>query len=162
MQHGINGWQVAPGAINIHTETKDETVWYGQPDKIGRNRLGFAVELVGKHRRQNLFRPHAAQAFLDRCQRYAFIENVVDNQYRAALDRSPRGATPGNFAALRIRPITGGVKIIELKRKIELRQQLTAEDDAASHDTEDQRIFLAQTGADLSCHPADGGADFFC
>ena len=116
--------------------------------------MGFCLPffLVGKNRQHDFGCAKADQTFLDGGERHAFIENVVNHQHRAALDRGPRRHAPGDFSSLRFRAVARRVEVVEIERKIELGQQLTAKDHTAGHHAEHQGIFLGQTLANGTGH----------
>ncbi len=79
----------------------------------------------------------------------------------AALDVVGLGhAQPVEIAAPKLVAVAGNVHIVEIEREAQQRQQLAGKHHRAAHHRQQQRVFVAQIGADFFGEALKRGAAF--
>src|SRR5690606_37582542 len=157
--NGIDSRSVAPIAFVVHAIAEQESILNVKAGKVclqAGARLAIVL-LVYQHRSQNLAGAMGQAVICDGAQRRTFIENVVDDQNRAAFHVGFRLKLPFQNAAGGLLAVTGGVQIFGLNRKLQSWQELTGQDQAAVHDAEQQGVTVFEAIGDGAGHGVDGG-----
>src|SRR6476661_2308232 len=129
----IDRGQVTPCAVHVHSESEHIPVGNGDSDEVRDDGFRTSEVLICEHGAIKLGGTRVEELLPYRCERVTFVQNVVDDEYDAAGDSGAWTHLPGYLPTDGGRAVARHVEIVEMKRKTQLRQQVTGEHYAAAH-----------------------------
>src|SRR5690606_37134285 len=131
----VDAAQLAPVAAIVHAAAEHGHVVHVEPAHgDGRPRRFTREALHDEHGAQAFAHADTLQLRIERAQRLAVIQDVVDDEHRAARERSAWPHALRDAAAARFAAVARDVHVIELVRKAEAPAELERRVRAAVHD----------------------------